>query len=262
MNLLLLRGLIRDQRSWGEFPQRFEAHAPRMKLHFLDLPGVGTEYRRPSPTSIPAIRIEVAKRFHDLIARGKLPAGPWSLIAMSMGGMIALDWAEAEPKLFQKMVLLNTSSVDVAGPLDRFRPAMLPVALLSLLSNHPETSEKRILRIASTRFARDPTYRDPKLRSVYEDLVKSRRERPVTRTTFIRQLLSAARYRIPENRPVPKTMVVSSDGDRIVNPRCSALLADRLGAARLTHPWAGHDIPIDDPEWLARELSEWMESRA
>ncbi len=261
MNVLLLRGLIRDQRTWGEFPERFLAHAPRMGLHFLDLPGVGTEYRRPSPTSIAAIRIEVAQRFHTQIARGKLPSGPWSVLGLSMGGMVALDWANAEPDLFQKLVLLNTSTSDVAGLTERFRFRHLPAALYSLLLNRPEVSERLILRIVSSRFAKGAGG-DPKLRSILADQVKWRKERPVTRTTFIRQILSAAHYRLPPGRPKARAVLISSEGDLLVSPKCSVRLAERLGVSRITHPWAGHDIPTDDPEWLAREIAEWMEAPA
>jgi hypothetical protein len=38
-------------------------------------------------------------------------------------------------------------------------------------------------------------------------------------------------------------------------------MSERLGADLLSHPWAGHDLPADDPEWLAREVSEWLGSR-
>src|SRR5690606_18791937 len=86
MNLLLLRGLIRDHRYWGEFPSRLQTHAPHLKVHFLDLPGVGTENERECPDTITAIRVDLAKRFHEKIAQGKLPKGPWSLLAISMGG--------------------------------------------------------------------------------------------------------------------------------------------------------------------------------
>ncbi len=255
MNLLLLRGLIRDHRAWGDFPSRFLAHAPRMKLHSLDFPGVGTEYLRSSPTSITAIRIEIAHRFQTLIAQGKLPTGPWSIMAISMGGMVALDWVQAKPDRFQNLILLNTSAADLASPLERFNLRHLPETLTSLLSNRPERSERFILRAVSNRFAKNP---DAKLQEIFENHVKWRKERPVSRTTFIRQFLSAARYRLPVGRPKPPTLIISSEGDRVVNAKCSARLAERYGVPRVSHPWAGHDIPIDDPEWLAREVSEWM----
>jgi len=262
MNLLLLRGLVRDQRAWGDFPARLQAHAPHLRLHFLDLAGVGTENERPCPDSIAAIRIELAQRFHDRIGAGKLPAAPWSVMGFSLGGIVALDWAEAEPDLFERLILMNVSTSDVALARERFNFRFLPGMLYALATNRPEDSERLILRAVSNRFAKDVERRDPKLRALYDDQVKWRKERPVRRATFVNQILSAARYRLPPARPKPRTVLVSSEGDRLVSPRCSVRLAERLGVPRLSHPWAGHDIPIDDPEWLARELADWWERPA
>ncbi|MBC8058528.1 MAG: alpha/beta hydrolase, partial [Rhizobiales bacterium] len=28
-----------------------------------------------------------------------------------------------------------------------------------------------------------------------------------------------------------------------------------------THPWAGHDLPLDDGEWVALQVSNWLQTR-
>jgi hypothetical protein len=144
--------------------------------------------------------------------------------------------------------------------MERFNFSIIPGMLYSLLTNRPEDSERLILRMVSNRFAKDKAKREPKLQALYEDQVRWRKERPVSRTTFVRQLMSATRYTLPADRPKPKSILISSEGDRLVSPKCSHRLADRLGIPHLSHPWAGHDIAIDDPEWLAKELGEWMET--
>lgn len=256
MNLLLIRGLIRDQRCWGDFPERLRHHAPHLKIYFLDLPGVGTENERPSPASIPAIRIDLAKRFHENIARGKFPKGPWSLLAISMGGMISLDWVDAEPDLFEKLIIINTSSRDVAGVFERLNPKVILNLLKAFLTTDLTRSENQILSAVSNRYAKH----DPKMEELLLRQVSYRKERPVARATFIRQITSAANYHLPRNRPKSKTVFISSNGDRMVAPICSTRLAERFGAELISHPWAGHDIPIDDPDWLARETIDWMET--
>jgi pimeloyl-ACP methyl ester carboxylesterase len=230
-----------------------------MKLHFLDLPGVGTENRRPCPSTVPAIRVELAQRFHREIARGALPKGPWSLLSISMGAMIGLDWSYAEPDLFQKLILINTSSADTGSPTERLRAGLLPRIFFTLVTNRPDTVERTVLRLGSNRFARDESARDPKLRAIYADQVKWRRERPVTRTALLHQFIAASRFHLPEGRPKAEVFCVSAEGDRVVRPKCTRRLAERIGATRVSHPWAGHDLPIDDPEWLAREIVDWME---
>ncbi len=254
MNLLLLRGLIRDQRTWGEFPTKLADHAPHLKIHYLDLPGVGTENHRTSPTSISAIRIDIAKRFHEKIAQGKFPAGPWSLVAISLGGMVALDWVDAEPNLFERLVIINSSTSDVATPFERFNVRILPRVLRALIQMKPETSERLILEISSNRYKRG----EPKLEAVLEKRIQWRRDSPVGRSTFFRQLYAAATYKLPRDRPKTNTILFSSEADRLVSTKCSTRLAERLAVRRVNHPWAGHDLPLDDPEWLAYQTSEWM----
>jgi pimeloyl-ACP methyl ester carboxylesterase len=256
MNLLLVRGLVRSQRSWGDYPERLRQQAPQLKLHFLDLPGVGTENGRECPTSIAAIRIDLAKRFHEKIARGEFPKGPWSLVAISMGGMLALDWVDAEPGLFEKVVVINSSSSDLSSPFERFQVKILPRMLHAFLVNRPEVSESLILDITSNRYSKE----DPKMQKLLEDRVQSMKDQPVSRLTFFRQITSASRYRLPPRPPKPKTLIVSAAKDRLVSPKCSERLAEKLHAPHSIHPWAGHDLPVDDPEWLARETKEWMES--
>lgn len=252
MNLLLLRGLIRDQRCWGDFPVRLQAHAPHLKLHFLDLPGVGTENQRECPESITAIRIDIAKRFHEKIAQGKFPKGPWSMLAISMGGMVAMDWVAAEPDLFQNFIILNSSASDLSSPLERFKIQHLPLILLALLSGRPENSERLILKLVSNRYQ--------EMGHQLEKQIQWRKERPVTRQTFLRQILSAAQFRLPASRLKPNTVIISSQGDRLVSEICSIRMAERLAVKRISHPWSGHDIPIDDPEWLAKQVHEILPS--
>ena len=54
------------------------------------------------------------------------------------------------------------------------------------------------------------------------------------------------------------TLVLSSAGDRLVNPLCSTRLAAAWQTAHAQHPWAGHDLPHDDGEWVCRQLGSWI----
>ena len=90
--------------------------------------------------------------------------------------------------------------------------------------------------------------------------IRFHKEKPVARATFFRQVFAASRYKLPTERPKPKTAVYSSEGDQLVSPLCSTRLADRFGVKKISHPWAGHDLPLEDPEWLAKSITEWMAS--
>ena len=42
--------------------------------------------------------------------------------------------------------------------------------------------------------------------------------------------------------------------DRLVSPRCSQRLAAAWKVPLALHPSAGHDLPLDDPDWLLAQL--------
>jgi hypothetical protein len=39
---------------------------------------------------------------------------------------------------------------------------------------------------------------------------------------------------------------------------CSAKLAAAWGALHCEHPWAGHDLPHDDPAWTSEQVRAWL----
>ncbi|MDF3831688.1 alpha/beta hydrolase, partial [Cupriavidus basilensis] len=56
------------------------------------------------------------------------------------------------------------------------------------------------------------------------------------------------------------TLVISSKTDRLVDPACSARLAAAWSVPHRRHPWAGHDLPHDDPAWLAATVAHWLQT--
>ena len=45
---------------------------------------------------------------------------------------------------------------------------------------------------------------------------------------------------------------------RLVNPVCSTQLAQYWQASHHSHPWAGHDLPHDDGQWVCERVSGWL----
>jgi pimeloyl-[acyl-carrier protein] methyl ester esterase len=72
--------------------------------------------------------------------------------------------------------------------------------------------------------------------------------------TAARQLAAASRYLAPEKLIIP-TLILASENDKMVSVKCSCRLAKRLKAEIHIHPNAGHDIAVDDPEWLVKQIS-------
>jgi alpha-beta hydrolase superfamily lysophospholipase len=239
MNWLLLRGLVRERRHWLDLPDRLAARTGATVLT-LDLPGVGTEHRRESPTSIDGIVDDLRARF--LTARTE---GPWSIFAMSLGGMIALRWVERHPEDFARAVVANTSASDLAGPLQRFRPAAVSTVLRALPSGAVER-QRLILQLTANTEAGQ---------SHFAHFASFTDDAPVKLAVLFRQLFAASRARSPAALQVP-LKVLASEGDRLCDPVNSRRLAARLGAPLVVHPTAGHDVALDAPDWVVEQLDQ------
>ncbi len=241
MNWLLLRGLVREQRHWGDFPEQL-ARATGGQVRTLDLPGVGTERDRPSPTTMEGIVADLRERFGN-------PEGEWALFAPSLGGMIALKWGEVAPDDFRRIMVCNTSASDLAGPFQRFSPFALWTALRGVLGRDLEARERGVLALVSN---------TPHGLAMAPVFARFATELPIGRMVLLRQMLAGARARAPQSFAVPLT-VLASNGDRLCSPIASRRLAARLGAPLHVHPTAGHDLPLDDPDWVIARMCEPVE---
>ena len=101
MDWLLLRGLLREQRHWGDFTKNFESSIHSAKVHCLDLPGIGTESLKQSPSKIREIMEDIRSRWHS-IGNNK----PINLFSVSLGGMIAMEWMRYHPDEIARLVVV------------------------------------------------------------------------------------------------------------------------------------------------------------
>jgi len=248
MNWLLLRGLARQQGHWADFPAALGRILPEDKLHFLDLPGTGTENGRNSPASIPAIVSDLRSRWLEL-ARAESEIGPWSVIGISLGGMAALDWCSRHPGDFSRAVVINTSALNLGAPWERFAPSALLKLITRATSRDIVAREKAILQLTSG-------LRGPRLENTAQKWAALDASRPISKQALLAQLWAASRFEAPAEIG-PPLLVASGGTDRLVSPRCSARLAALLGAPLLLNRAAGHDLPLDDPEWLADQIAAW-----
>ncbi|MDM0034934.1 alpha/beta hydrolase [Variovorax sp. J22P271] len=246
---VLLRGLTREVGHWGEFPQLLRERLPGARVLAIDLPGNGRLNREASP-----LRIEAMVQHCRAQLRALGVPTPVHLLAMSLGGMVAVDWARRHPGELAGCVLVNTSLRPFSPWYWRLRPANYP-ALLGLLRpwSSQRQREQTILRITS----RHP----PPDVDVVEQWVALREARPVSGANALRQLIAATRYRAQAQAPAVPLLVLASRGDALVDVRCSHRLARQWRADIVEHPSAGHDLPLDDGPWLARAVGAWWASR-
>lgn len=245
MDWLLLRGLSREQRHWGAFPDILRQKLPGATLHFLDLPGAGTEAHRPSPVTVRGIMEDVRARWLPLRAANK---GPWGLLAMSLGGMVAMQWCADHPGDWARVALANTSAANVGRPWDRMSPRAVFTVVRVMFERDPVARERRVLSLV-TRRRRD-------LDIVARQWAAIQRERPVSRLNVVRQLRAATVFRAPERLSVP-ALLLAGGRDVLASPACARALASRFGAPLHVEPESGHELSLDAPDWLAERLGAW-----
>jgi len=246
MSWILLRGLTREARHWGDLPQQLAALPGAGQVVTLDLPGNGVFHRQKSPASVRAI-MTLARR--QLQAQGVAP--PWKLLAMSLGGMVATDWAQQHPQEVSRLVLINTSMRPFSPIIERLRPGNWPaLALLAARWHNADHAERTIHRLTCN----NTSSREADVAA----WVQIRQTAPVNTGNAGRQLLAAARFSSGPHAPPCPTLVLSSGADRLVNPRCSQRLADAWQASHHSHPRAGHDLPHDDAGWVCEQLARWL----
>ncbi|OYY95844.1 MAG: alpha/beta hydrolase [Hydrogenophilales bacterium 28-61-23] len=244
---VFLRGLTREARHWGGFPEQFQAvfagELAESDILTPDLPGNGRLYAAPSPARVDAMMEACRSALRE---RGRAP--PYHLLALSLGGMVAVAWATRYPDECRAVVLLSTSLRPYSPFFERLRPSAYPT-LLRLLVSSGEARERGILELTSARAA--------ELQSVLPAWTEYARECPVSRGGALRQLLAAARFAAVDKPAIP-LLILAGAGDRLVHPRCSRRLARAWNADFALHPSAGHDLALDDGEWVAHEVRTWL----
>ena len=250
---VLLRGLSRESGHWGVFPgvllQHLQARQPGAELILLDLPGNGVLHRESSPMQVPAM-VEACR---DQLARRGV-AGPVHLLAMSLGAMVVSDWVDRYPEEVSGAVLINTSLRPFSLFFRRLRALnYLTLLVLSLSRLSARQREARELGL-TTRLLTAPE-------SVIDDWVALQRRHPVGVRNTVRQLLAAVRYRASRGRPNAPILLLCSKADGLVDWRCSQAISRAWGAPLRLHTRAGHDLPLDDPPWVARAVGDWLHAR-
>ena len=242
---ILLRGLTRESRHWGVFPEVLRQACDNASVCTVDLPGNGSLNGQESPRHVAAMAESCRSQLRE---RGIAP--PYFLLAMSLGAMVAVAWAERHPEELGGCVLINTSLRPYSPFHYRLRPRnYLPLLNLLLRGGNAELREATILRLTSSQ-ARRPEKQ--------AEWVAYARQRPVSSRNALRQLLAAACFAAPAAAPATPMLILAGGGDGLVDPRCSRVLAERWNTAFAEHPTAGHDLPLDDPNWLAGQVAGWF----
>jgi pimeloyl-ACP methyl ester carboxylesterase len=244
---ILLRGLIREQRHWGKFPDEFRREIDDAEVITLDLPGNGALHRQTSPTRVEEMA-EYCRR--ELAARGLPP--PYRVLALSLGAMVAVAWCAQYPAEVESCVLINTSLRPFSPFYRRLRPRNYPQLIYAALHGDIYRRERLILQLTSCHADAHAALAD--------EWVVLQRECPVSRRNTLRQLRAAMGFRAPRTKPQTPILLLGSAQDQLVDADCSRSVARAWRTASVFHPTAGHDLPLDDGPWVARQVRAWLDS--
>lgn len=241
---ILLRGLVRESGHWGGFAPHFESAVSDAQVHLLDLPGNGQHHAQRSPTHINAM-VDACRG--QLQAAGVAP--PYALLALSMGGMVAVQWAHRFPDEIERQVLINTSMRPFSPFYQRLQARnWATIAGLLLARASGLQWEQAILRMTTTQPHPD----------VVLEWLSLRVRHPVSTANALRQLWAAARFTAPVATPAIPTLLLASTQDALVSVQCSRAIAKAWGVPLHEHPQAGHDLCLDDPQWVAQHVRAWL----
>ncbi|MGB5443887.1 MAG: alpha/beta fold hydrolase [Psychromonas sp.] len=237
--IILIRGLFREQRHWGVFPTLLAKTFPDAKIICVDIPGNGQRHRESSPTSIESmvdnIRSELEGRINV------------NIIAISMGGMIGLQWATMYPNEINSLTCINTS----AGNFSKFYERLLAKNYLTILKTlfvGVEKRERIIYKLLSNR---------PEDNNVIDNWVRYAQQYPVSKLNFLRQLWAAFKFTI-DKQVNCRVLFISSLSDNLVSHRASKAIAQQWEVQLLINLHDGHDIALDNPQWLCDNVEGFI----
>ncbi len=239
---VLLRGLMRESRHWGEFIPKLQTTYPNDQIITIDWPGNGVLHQEKSLSHIS----EMIAHIRQTLAAQQV-SGPYYILAISLGAMAAVAWANAFPDEIRACMLINTSLRPINPFYHRLRLQSLP-ALIRLLFSDIAGKEKIILELTSTR----------QPQAALAEWVQFQKQFPISSHNILRQLAAAMRYRA--HKPDVPLLLLSGAKDQLVNPACSQTLAYQWQVPCWVHTQAGHDLPLDDSDWVLQKIEQYLSS--
>lgn len=242
---VLLRGLMRETRHWGRFVPLLQAHFPDDQIICIEWPGNGELNQQQSYNSIQQMAGYCQQTLNQ---QGH--TGPYHVVAISLGAMVALEWAYQQPLELASCTLINTSLRQQSPFYQRLIWRQWP-RLLRLLILPSAAREREILGLTSYSANEQTVQQWQHYAAQY----------PISKTNILRQLWAACRYRGRHEAPNVPILLLNSLADQLVDPRCSQQMAQIWGCPLHSHPSAGHDLPLDAPDWLIQQICTQLISK-
>jgi pimeloyl-ACP methyl ester carboxylesterase len=246
-----IRGLIRSQFHWHQFPAHFDHITQQQSLNstsvFFDIPGNGHRHQEATPFSIADMADDINKQIHHYLTIHNIDSSANAhsqihLVGISMGGMIAADLISKSNVDFASVHIINSSFANLSPFWQRMK---LP-GVINLMANiwQTGTRERTILKWTSN---------TPSSLDLAPQWIKEAEEHPLSLRNAFAQLWAASHYFV-DSKAHGNSIVYCSKEDRLVSWTCSEKLARYWQVPLECHLEAGHDLPLDNPQWLAEKI--------
>ncbi|MCB0408542.1 MAG: alpha/beta fold hydrolase [Bdellovibrionales bacterium] len=245
IDFVLLRGLAREAGHWGNFVDRVESQDFCQSAYALDLPGMGRFHKISSPLSVGEMAEFIMAEIEQL---PRNPRAPLVLLSVSLGSMVAIELAHRYPQKFSKIILMNVSVASLSPIHHRLMLSAWKSMVKIMAQKSPRAREQAVLQMVSNN-----AEAQGRVLSQWEEIAKKRSPKPAN---VLRQLIAAAAFRLPKQRPLCPMVIFASESDRMVDVRCSKKLAQHWQIPIHTHPSAGHELALDAPEWVIEKVAE------
>ncbi len=242
-DFVLLRGLAREGRHWGDFVTQLESQKFCSSVTCIDFPGFGKFNQLQSPISIEAIADFVATQLESHSSKNRV------LLAVSLGAMVGAELVSQREDLFNKVFLMNTSFSNLSPIHHRMQIAAFRRFFQAARAGRDVLKrEEEILKMVSNS--------PEKINEIKKDWAEIFLTRPSKLANIVRQLVAASRYKLSSKAPQTPIVLFNSKGDKMVHPSCSIVFSKHWDLPLYTHPWSGHDLCIDDPEWVIEHIKK------
>ena len=244
--VVLLRGLGR----WSEHWLGFEGLLVSRGLRVITIDGRGFGKSQQTKISSKMRMVDLADDVAQILTK-ESPAGA-HLVGLSLGGMVAISLAAMNPQLVRSLMIVN-SSVSASGMKRLTRRALVSLVKVicrtkysyqalteAVLSEYTTAAKKNAMAQAWSGI--DGRHKIP-LAQLWRQIIIASKFNGSMEMTSLR---------------CPVT-IVRCAADRFVDPSNSDFIHRQIKGSRLiSHPTAGHELAVDDPEWFANVIIDFV----
>jgi 3-oxoadipate enol-lactonase len=231
--LVMIHGAQGDQ---SMFVGLAAAFAPEYRVLTFDQRGSGLSAKPDMPYSMAMFADDTAALMDHL----SMPSA--HILGVSMGGMIAQEFAIRHPRRVRSLVLGCTTP---GGP-NAIRAS--GDSLANAYSTKPMSAEERGKALAEAAFSKTYLANHPE---IIDSMIESRRQRPIDNVGFAHRMKAASAHNTYDRLSQIRcpTLVITGKDDALIAWENSQIIAERVPGAELVllEP-AGHCFWLEQPE--------------